>query len=98
MHRPWFQEFFTWFVTAAVYAPLCYLGKAVKPFGVLKYIPLAAEHHYRNFRWRRVPVYDRIFTTVEQRVSRNQIMAPNDTFSEVTISPNSGYWHFLCTR
>lgn len=98
IHNPWFRELFTWLVAATVYAPLCYLGKAVKPFGLLKYIPLATEHHYLNFSWWRLLVYDRFFTTVEQRVSRKQIMTLNDTFSKVTISPNSSYWHFLCER
>lgn len=98
IHSPAFRELFTWLVAATVYAPLCYLGKMVKPFGLLRFIPLATEHHYLNFRWWRLLVYDRFFTSVEQRVSRQQIMALGDTFSEVTISPNSGYWHFLCKR
>ena len=98
IHNPTFREIFTWFVAATVYAPLCYLGKIVKPFGLLRFIPLATEHHYLNFRWWRLLVYDRFFTSIEQRVSRQQILTLDDTFSEVTISPNSSYWHFLCKR
>lgn len=98
IHSPAFREFFTWLVAATVYAPLCYLGKLVKPFGLIRFIPLAGEHHYMNFGWWRLLVYDRFFTTIEQRVSRQQIMTLGDTFSEVTISPNCSYWHFLCKR
>ena len=98
IHSPTFREFFTWLVAATVYAPLCYLGKIVKPFGLLRFIPLAGEHHYMNFRWWRLLVYDRFFTTIEQRVSRQQIMELKDTFSDVIVSPGPSYWHFLCKR
>jgi hypothetical protein len=40
--------------------------------------------------------YDRFFTSIEQRVSRDEIMALRDTYGEVTISENIPYWHFVC--
>ncbi|MCZ6665324.1 MAG: class I SAM-dependent methyltransferase [Gammaproteobacteria bacterium] len=98
IHSPAFRELFTWLVASTVYAPLCYLGRMVKPFGLIRFIPLAGEHHYLNFRWWRLLVYDRFFTTVEQRVTRRQIMELKDTFSDVIVSPGPSYWHFLCKR
>ena len=51
-----------------------------------------------TFRWWRMLAYDRFFTSVEQRVSRSQIMKLTDTYSEVLVSPGPSYWHFVCKR
>jgi hypothetical protein len=42
--------------------------------------------------------YNRFFNRIEQRVSRREIEALRDTFSEVVISESMPYWHFLCRR
>ena len=74
------------------------VGYLLRPFGLAKYVPLYEDHHYLNFRWWRLLAYDRFFCGIENRVSRKEILTLNDTFSNVTVSPNSGYWHFVCER
>jgi hypothetical protein len=46
----------------------------------------------------RQDVYDRFFTSIEQRVSKQEILELSDTFSEIVISDEVPYWHFLCKK
>jgi SAM-dependent methyltransferase len=96
IQNPAFRDFFSLFVAASIYAPLVGLGYLVKPLGLSRYVPLYGGHHYMNFRWWRLLAYDRFFTPIEQRFSRKEIMALRDTFSEVVVSSQPAYWHFLC--
>ena len=98
IRSPLFRDCLTWSIAAFVYHPLMVIGHLLRPFGLAKYVPLYEDHHHMNFRWWRLLAYDRFFCGIEKRVSRKEILTLDDTFSHVTVSPNSGYWHFLCER
>jgi SAM-dependent methyltransferase len=98
VRNPVFRDGFTWSIAAFVYIPLMVIGHILRPFGLARYVPLFEDHHHLNFRWWRLLAYDRFFCGIEKRVSREEILTLGDTFSEVMVSPNSGYWHFLCRR
>jgi SAM-dependent methyltransferase len=91
-----FRAAFTWFGVWFMYLPCIWLGKLLKPCGLSKYVPIHDEHHWVSLEGLGHHVYDRFFTRIEQRVSRTQILALRDTYSQVTISDGPGYWHFLC--
>ncbi len=90
-----FRKCFTWFGAFAIYYPCIWTGRAMKPLGLSRYVPLI-EHDGQGLEGIRLHVYDRFFTKIEQRVTRKQIRELEDTFSRVVISENPGYWHFLC--
>lgn len=82
----------TWILAATVYAPLSWIGAHTG----LRGIPLADTYAGKSLRRMQQDVYDRFFTRIEQRFSREQIMALLDTFEAVDISQGLPYWHFLC--
>lgn len=96
--NPLFRSFFTWLVAIGIYLPLIYLGKVLKPVGLSKYVPLYETYNGRSFKRICQDVYDRFFTRIEQRFSKKQISALEDTFSNVTVSNKLPYWHFICKR
>ncbi len=91
-----FRHCFSWFGVVVLYMPLIWLGNILNFFNLSKYIPLYDGHYWNSLEELRHHVYDRFFTSIEQRVSRDQIKKLEDTFTQVTISKNPGYWHFLC--
>lgn len=93
---PAFREAFTWFGAIFLYLPLIMLGRALQPFGLGRLVPLYEGYRDAGLRRIRQDVYDRFFTSIEQRVTRKQIRGLEDAFSRVTISDGIPYWHFLC--
>lgn len=87
---------FSWFATIVFYMPFIALGWLLRPFGLSKYIPLYDEHQWAGFDGMRHSAYDRFFTRIEQRVTRKQIEALEDTFSLIQIADGQAYWHFVC--
>lgn len=81
-----------------LYSPLVYAGKAVAPLGLSRYVPLYDGYHDKSVARMEQDVYDRFFTSIEQRVSRAEILELKDSFSDVKVSDGLPYWHFLCTR
>ncbi|MBI4401218.1 MAG: class I SAM-dependent methyltransferase [Nitrospirae bacterium] len=81
-----------------LYRPLIGVGKVLRPFKLSRYVPLYEFYHTKSLRRIEQDVYDRFFTRIEQRVSRNQIRELGDTFAQVIVSDNIPYWHFLCVR
>ncbi|MGH7251818.1 MAG: class I SAM-dependent methyltransferase [Nitrospiraceae bacterium] len=81
-----------------LYQPLIGVGKFLRPFDLSRYVPLYEFYHTKSLRRIEQDVYDRFFTRIEQRVSRNQIRELRDTFAQVIVSDNIPYWHFLCVR
>ena len=79
-----------------VYLPLISLGRVLKPFHLAHSVPLYDVYHDKNLRQIEQDVYDRFFTRIEQRVSRTQIQTLKDTFSDVRLSDQLPYWHFVC--
>ncbi|MCL4479026.1 MAG: class I SAM-dependent methyltransferase [Deltaproteobacteria bacterium] len=98
IRNPLFRSIFTWFTTITGYLPMIELGKILKPIGLSKHIPLYESYNKNTIKRIKQDVYDRFFTNIEQRLSRNQIAALNKEFSTVIISDNLPYWHFLCER
>ncbi|MCA1705588.1 MAG: class I SAM-dependent methyltransferase [Actinobacteria bacterium] len=88
----------TWLIAATVYAPAAALGRALRPFGLERYVPLADAHSHDSLRRIRQDVYDRFFTSIEQRFTREEILSLRDTFGDVDISQKMPYWHFTCRR
>ena len=93
-----FRSVFTISVLLGVYYPLIALGNVLRPFGLSAKVPLWEGYHGRG--WKRIEqdVYDRFFTSIEQRVTRKQIRTLEQTFSKVLVSERIPYWHFLCIR
>ncbi len=61
-------------------------------------VPLAEAYAGKSLRRLRQEAYDRFFTGIEQRFTRDQICALVDCFHSVTVSEEVPYWHFLCER
>lgn len=93
-----FRKIFSWMVSVTVYMPLVICGKMLSTVGLERYVPLYEFYNKKSVSRIEQDVYDRFFTTIEQRVSRGDIMSLTDTFSDVTISPALPYWHFRCQR
>ncbi len=81
-----------------LYLPLIYLGWVLRPLGLHRYVPLHEFYRGKSLRRIEQDVYDRFFTSIEQRVSRDQILELRDSFAQVTVSAHIPYWHFLCAR
>jgi hypothetical protein len=81
-----------------IYLPLVIVGKLLRPFNLSTHVPLYDFYHDKSMKRIEQDVYDRFFTRIEQRVSRKEIEALRNTFSNVTVSDRLPYWHFLCTR
>lgn len=94
-----FRRLFAHAVALLVYRPLLAIGTLLRPFGLADKVPLYEGYHAnRNSEVLAQNVYNRFFNPIEQRVSRREIEALNDTFAEVIVSENMPYWHFLCRR
>lgn len=85
-------------IAVGVYAPLGALGTVMRSRQWAHLVPLAEAYAGKSLKRLRQDVYDRFFTPIEQRFTRQQILAVGDTFSSVTVSDGIPYWHFLCTR
>lgn len=92
--RAAFTELLTW----TTYIPFIGLGHVLAPLGLGNRVPLYEGYRGKGLARIRQDVYDRFFTRIEQRVSRTDIRALADSFSEVIISDGLPYWHFLCRR
>jgi SAM-dependent methyltransferase len=92
------REACCWAATLGIYMPLIIAGHVLDVFGLGKYVPLYEGYRGKSLERIRQDVYDKIFTGIEQRVSRREIMGLLDTFAEVVVSEHLPYWHFLCRR
>ena len=79
-----------------VYFPLVFLGGLLERFKMSGLIPLYDSYRGKSIKRIEQDVYDRFFTSIEQRFERKNIMELKDTFDSVTVSGNVPYWHFLC--
>lgn len=86
----------SWVIAALVYWPLARLGRALGDRG--RAIPLADTYGHSTLGRMRQDAYDRFFTRIEQRFTREQIRTLTDTFDSVAISDGLPYWHFLLRR
>ena len=88
----------TWVLTLTLYVPLAVLGRVAARLGVGRYLPLGETYARSTVKRMRQDAYDRFFTGIEQRFSREQIRTLGDTFDEIEISEGLPYWHFRCRR
>jgi len=99
VRNPTFRKIFPQLGTFFIYLPLIFLGKLLKPIRLAKYVPLYETYHGKSIKRIRQDVYDRFFTRIEQRVSQKEILSKlKDAFTNIVISNNKPYWHFLCQR
>ena len=81
-----------------VYQPLVELGRQLDRWDLGSQVPLYDFYRDKGLARIEQDVYDRFFTRIEQRFSRREIGTLADTFSQVHISEQLPYWHFLCER
>lgn len=98
VESPAFRSAFTWLAAATLYWPLIVLGHLLRPLGLSDNVPLYEFYARKSPERVRQDVYDRFFTRIEQRVTRQQVLALGDTFARVTVSEQIPQWHFLCER
>lgn len=77
------------------YWPFIAVGHIAALFGLGRYVPLFEYYHDKSFRRIRQDAYDRFFTAIEQRVSRDDINGLKDTFSKIVVSELPPFWHFI---
>ena len=94
----WFRRAFAWGGTFLIYKPLVWTGAVLDVVGWGRFVPLYEFYRDKSVRRIAQDVYDRFFTRIEQRVTREDIQGLRDTFSAVEIPPRLPYWHFLCRR
>ncbi len=88
----------TWSIAIGAYLPLVGLGRAAEPFGCKSLVPLAETYSGMGLARIRQDVYDRFFTAIEQRFSREDILTLRDTYAQIRVAPGLPYWHFVCER
>jgi SAM-dependent methyltransferase len=98
IRSPLFRKVLSVMGALFIYKPMILIGKILHPFHLSSRVPLYDFYHDKSFRRIEQDVYDRFFTRIEQRVTRRDIMTLKDSFSEIHISDNFPYWHFLCHR
>ncbi|MEA2082492.1 MAG: class I SAM-dependent methyltransferase [Elusimicrobiota bacterium] len=79
-----------------IYFPLVRIGEMLEYFKISGSVPLYDSYKGKSIKRIEQDVYDRFFTSIEQRFERKNIMQLKDTFDSVTVSDNVPYWHFLC--
>lgn len=96
VRNPVFRMLFVELMTTMLYCPLIGLGKIFNLAGRGRIIPLYEYYNGMGLKRIRQDVYDRFFTSIEQRFSRKEILALRDHFNDVIVSESLPYWHFVC--
>ncbi|MFP4474771.1 MAG: class I SAM-dependent methyltransferase [Desulfatibacillaceae bacterium] len=96
VRSPVFRDLFTTAAARGLYMPFILLGKAAALLGLGNRVPLYEYYNDKSMQRIRQDVYDRFFTSIEQRFTKKEILALRDTFAEVVVSECQPYWHFLC--
>lgn len=79
-----------------LYYPMIVLGKVAELFKLGKYVPLFESYAGKSFKRISQDCYDRFFTGIEKRFTKEEIRQLGDTYSQIIISEGMPYWHFLC--
>jgi len=93
-----FRNLFSWAGVLFIYYPFIILGSILRHLGGSHLVPLYESYHDKTLERIRQDVYDRFFTRIEQRFTREEIITLKDTFSSVIVSNQLPYWHFLVKR
>ena len=82
----------------SVYRPMVGLGALAEKAGVQAPVPLYESYKGKSIDRIEQDAYDRFFTSIEQRVSRQEIAACFADVGKVTVSGSEPFWHFLVDR
>jgi ubiquinone/menaquinone biosynthesis C-methylase UbiE len=94
-----FNIFISYLITIFFYFPFIILVKILNLFKInTKNLPLSFYKNSSFFRVRQ-DAYDRFFTNIEFRTSKNEIMNIYGKFyKNINISKKKPYWHFYCKK
>lgn len=81
-----------------VYRPMVGLGYAAERLNLPVQVPLYESYRGKSIDRIEQDAYDRFFTTIEQRVSREQIQQAFPPPCIVQFSNEEPFWHFLVRR
>ena len=81
-----------------VYRPAVILGHILDIFGIGNSVPLYEFYKKKSIKRLAQDAYDRFFTSIEQRVSKLEILSLLDEFEDVQVSEGLPFWHFLLQR
>lgn len=82
-------------IAAGVYRPLVGVGHVAHRLGIARPVPLYETYRGKSLKRIEQDAYDRFFTTIEQRVTRDEILAAFEDDFDVDVSEGEPYWHFL---
>jgi SAM-dependent methyltransferase len=82
----------------AVYRPMVGIGALADKAGVNAPVPLYDSYKGKSVDRIEQDAYDRFFTSIEQRVSRQEIEECFAGVGEVTVSESEPFWHFMVDR
>jgi len=86
-------------IAALIYRPVIAVGHVLECCGYGRYVPLFETYQRKSLYRIQQDVYDRVFTPIEQRVTRRDIVGKlRERFGSITVSEAPPYWHFLCRR
>lgn len=81
-----------------VYRPMVGVGEVAAKVGVKAPVPLYESYRGKSVDRIEQDAYDRFFTSIEQRVSRQQIQQAFPPPCSVRFSEHEPFWHFLVGR
>lgn len=81
-----------------VYRPMVGLGRLADRLGLAAPVPLYESYRGKSIDRIEQDAYDRFFTSIEQRVSREDIERAFSPEWRVTFSEREPFWHFLVER
>ena len=81
-----------------IYRPMVGIGALAERAGINSPVPLYEFYKGKSVDRIEQDAYDRFFTSIEQRVSRQEIEECFAGVGEVTVSESEPFWHFLVDR
>ena len=81
-----------------LYRPMVGVGEVAAKAGVKSPVPLFESYRGKSIDRIEQDAYDRFFTSIEQRVSREQIQRAFSPPYSVRFSEQEPFWHFLVSR
>lgn len=85
-------------VAWGVYRPMVGIGLITQRVGISAPVPLYESYRGKSIDRIEQDAYDRFFTSIEQRVSREEIRAAFTPPWQVEFSEQEPFWHFLVAR
>lgn len=85
-------------IAIGVYRPLVGLGDAFDVLRIPVTVPLHSTYKGKSIRRIEQDAYDRFFTSIEQRVTREEIVSEFASMGSLQISPGEPFWHFVVQK